>query len=200
MSFRSTIVPLLLLAALAPLAGCDRHNAPAPQATPTGAVNADEAATPGYGAKPALPAAGKIDRSHKGEAAQGASFTDPSGKPVALANFKGKPVLLNLWATWCGPCVAEMPTLDQVAAGMTVVAVSQDLGTEGATKVKAFLDKEKLARIQPYTDPQATLSTAYQAQLPTSILYDSTGHEVWRTSGGMNWTTPDAKALLAEAR
>src|SRR4051812_48263939 len=60
--------------------------------------------------------AGKIDRSHAGSPAPAAAFTDPDGEPASLADFRGKPLLLNLWATWCGPCVEEMPTLDALAA------------------------------------------------------------------------------------
>ncbi|MEO5867292.1 MAG: redoxin family protein [Sphingomonas sp.] len=118
MSFRSTIVLLLVLTSLA---GCDRHNAATPQAT------ASDSSPPAPSGASKEGPAGKLDRSHKGEAAQTAAFIDPAGKPVTLAAFKGKPVLVNMWATWCGPCVAEMPKLDQVAAHMTVVAVSQDL-------------------------------------------------------------------------
>ena len=55
---------------------------------------------------------GSFDRSHKGEAAPAYGFADPTGKQTTLAAYKGTPVLLNLWATWCAPCVAEMPTLD----------------------------------------------------------------------------------------
>jgi thiol-disulfide isomerase/thioredoxin len=211
MSFRSTIVPFLMLASLAPLAACDRHNDATPQATPsrlpvedsgtpvTNATSDAAQANTAEGAPVALPAS-KIDRNHKGQPALALPFTDPAGKPVTLAAFKGKPFLLNMWATWCGPCVAEMPTLDKAATGITVVAVSQDLGPDGAAKVRPFLARAKLAHIQPFTDPQASLSIAYQAELPTSILYDSTGHEVWRTAGGMDWTSDAAMALLAEAK
>ncbi|PMW91389.1 thioredoxin, partial [Pseudomonas sp. FW215-R2] len=67
-----------------------------------------------------------IDRSHKGEAAPTVSFEGPDGKPMTLAAFTGKPVLVNLWATWCGPCVKEMPTLDAAAATIPVATISQD--------------------------------------------------------------------------
>ncbi|MEO5867293.1 MAG: hypothetical protein ABIS14_03475 [Sphingomonas sp.] len=65
--------------------------------------------------------------------------------------------------------------------------------------MRAFLAKAKLARIQPFTDPDAKLSTGYGADLPTTILYDSTGHEQWRATGGLDWTSDASKALLAEA-
>jgi thiol-disulfide isomerase/thioredoxin len=198
MSFRSTIVPLLLPGLLA---GCDRQvstseqaNANTPPIENSGVPSGEVAKS---GDKVVVDTIGTLDRSHKGETAPAVPFQDPAGKPVSIAAFKGKPVLLNLWATWCGPCVAEMPTLDAAAKDMNVVAVSQDL--EGAAKVTPFFAKGGYARLKPYLDPKANLSVAYNASLPTSILYDSAGHEIWRMTGGMDWTTATARALLAEA-
>jgi thiol-disulfide isomerase/thioredoxin len=188
MSFRSTIVSLLATALL--IGGCDRQVSAPEQAKPSPAVPAPSAA--------AAETIGTLDRSHKGEAAPVAAFQDPAGKPVTMAAFAGKPVLLNLWATWCAPCVAEMPTLDALAKTMKVVAVSQDIG--GAEKVAPFFAKAGLKQLQPYLDPKVGLSVALNAELPTSILYDSTGHEVWRMTGGMDWTTASARKLLTEAR
>ncbi|MEP7007779.1 MAG: TlpA disulfide reductase family protein, partial [Sphingomonas bacterium] len=185
------------------LAGCDRQvstseqaNANTPAIENSGAP-AEGATKPGD--KVIVDTIGTLDRSHKGEAAPAAPFQDPAGAPTSIAAFKGKPVLLNLWATWCVPCVAEMATLDAAAKDMAVVAVSQDLGDEARAKVTAFLAKGRYTRIQPYLDPKANLSVSYNASLPTSILYDSAGHEVWRMTGGMDWTTPTARTLLAEA-
>jgi len=145
---------------------------------------------------------GTLDRSHKGEAAPILRFQAPDGTETSAAQFAGKPLLVNLWATWCAPCVKEMPTLDAMAAAhqgsLQVVPVSQDL--DGAAKVKPFFAQHDFKTLQPYLDPQAGLSIAYQASLPMSILYDSTGHEVWRMTGAMDWTTQTAKDLLAEAR
>jgi hypothetical protein len=76
--------------------------------------------------------------------------------------------------------------------------VSQDL--QGADKVAPFFAQHGFTTLKPYLDPHAALSIAYQASLPMSILYDSTGHEVWRMTGAMDWTTETAKDLLAEAR
>ncbi|MDB5712430.1 MAG: thioredoxin [Sphingomonas bacterium] len=201
LSLRSVIVPLLLLGAVA---GCDKQNKAAPQATPS-KPPADEigtgvARTPAKDDKAVVDVIGTLDRSHKGEAAPDIAFTDPAGKPSAVKAFAGKPILLNLWATWCGPCVAEMPALDKAAADITIVAVSQDLGADGAVKAAKFLRDHGVTHLQSYADPETKLSVAYQASLPTSILYDSTGHEVWRMTGGMDWTTETAKQLLAEAK
>lgn len=188
-------MPLLLLGALA---GCDKQNNAAPQATPSklpveGTGTAVEA-PPAKGDKAATDVIGTLDRSHKGEAAA-AAFTDLVGK-----TFAGRPILLNLWATWCGPCVAELPTLDKAATSITIVAVSQDIGADGATKAAKFLRDHGVTHLKFYADPETKLSVAYNASLPTSVLYDSTGHEVWRMTGGMDWTTETAKQLLAEAK
>ena len=204
MSLRSTIVPLLLPALLA---GCDRQVSTSEQAnatTPpiensgTPAESATKTGDKAPGEKVVVDTIGTLDRSHKGEVAPAVSFQDPAGKSMSIAAFKGKPVLLNLWATWCGPCVVEMPTLDAATKDMTIVAVSQDL--EGGAKVTPFFAKGGYTRLQPYLDPKANLSVAYNASLPTSILYDSAGHEVWRMAGGMDWTSGTARDLLAEAR
>lgn len=206
MSSRMLIVCLLGGALM--VAGCDRKSPPPEQAGPEQAnvvqanmASADEVAPDEATGAPATPAE-KIDRSHKGEAGPTVSFTAPDGKPVTLADFKGKPLLLNLWATWCGPCVAEMPTLDAVAGTLKdrvqVVAVSQDL--QGAEKVTPFFAQKNFANLQPYLDAKAGLSLAYQANLPTTILYDSHGKEVWRMLGGNAWNTPAAAKLIAEAR
>lgn len=189
------------------IAACDRQSAPVEQANSMaeGAAPApDEAAPAPDEAAPAaapLPAAGspagKVDRSHKGEAAPTVSFADPSGKPTTLASFRGKPVLVNLWATWCAPCVAEMPTLDALAGtgAVRVVAIAQDLQSE---KVAPFFAARKFAHLQPYQDPKLGLSTGMGASLPTTILYDAGGREVWRVTGGFDWASPQAKVLVAE--
>jgi thiol-disulfide isomerase/thioredoxin len=141
-----------------------------------------------------------IDRSHAGATVPTVAFTSPEGETVTLADFAGKPVLLNLWATWCAPCVAELPTLDALAARegdtLQVLTVSQDLETG---KVVPFLKKTGVEHLPAYTDPKLALSLAYQANLPTTVLIDSTGHEVWRITGGIDWMGEKARELLAEA-
>ena len=178
--------PIVLLLGMALLAGgCDRQKEAAPQAS--------EAAATGAG----------LDRSQRQKPMPDTVILDPDGEQVALDELKGGPVLVNLWATWCAPCVKELPTLDALAkaqkpGGLTVVAVSQDMGPQNS--VRAFLDKLEIGALGAYQDPDMKLSDAYGAQiLPTTILYDAAGNEVWRYVGDLDWTGPEAAKLLAEA-
>lgn len=146
-----------------------------------------------------------VDRSHKGAPASAATFNDPDGHPISLAQFKGVPVLVNLWASWCAPCVKELPTLDKLAAqhrddgALGVVAVSQDSGPQAS--VDAFLAKLNVKDLGAYHDPKMALagSLGPETVLPTSILFDAEGREVWRYVGDLDWTSPEAARLLAEA-
>jgi len=196
---------VLLLAATALIGGCDRPSTPKGQANDSTALpTLDEAAnmTPAPSAPDTgVDVIGKLVRDHKGETAPSAGFTAPDGKPLTLASFAGKPVLLNLWATWCGPCKAEMPTLDKLAGEgkVQVVTVSQDL--DGKAAVDPYLAKAGLKAVKGYTDKELHMSAAFgNPSLPTTILYDSSGKEVWRMIGGMDWTSPTARELLAEAK
>jgi len=192
-------IPFLLLAAL--IGGCDRQSPAPQQAEETNPAPAPVNAT-AQTATVVEEVIGTLDRSHKGEAAPTTPFEDPAGGTVTLANFRGHPVLLNLWATWCAPCVKEMPTLDGLAESLggtvQVIALSQDL--EGARKVDPFFQKAGFKRLQPYLDKDAAMSTGLTVNLPETILYDSQGKEVWRMAGGMDWTGQTARELVAEAQ
>ena len=147
------------------------------------------------------PKAGAMDRSRAGTAAPDTSFEDPDGEATSLAAFRGKPLLLNLWATWCAPCVKELPTLDALqareGARLKVLTVSQDM--EGRAKVEAFLAKGKYRTLEAWLDPQmALMSELGVTTLPTTILYDAEGREVWRVAGDKDWAGAEAAALLAE--
>jgi thiol-disulfide isomerase/thioredoxin len=188
LSLRPTIAFLLVLTAVS-IAGCDRQSPSQEQANATAPANA---------AAPEM--TGVLDTSHKGEAAPATPFQDPSGKIVTIASFKGRPLLLNLWATWCVPCIREMPTLDTLAqqgGRLQVVAVSQDM--KGAEKVRPFFNQHRFKALKPYLDPDLGLSLGFGANLPTTILYDAEGKEVWRYAGGLDWTSDTAKAMLAQA-
>jgi thiol-disulfide isomerase/thioredoxin len=149
----------------------------------------------------AKPAPG-LDRSRAGKPAPDTAFQDPDGEPVTLADLRGRPVLLNLWATWCAPCVEEMPTLDALAlregSRLQVVALSEDL--EGREKVEAFLAARRFRRLDSWLDREMALMAALGVQtLPTTILFDAEGREVWRVTGAEDWTDARAAALVTEA-
>jgi len=191
-SARVAIVCLLALTA----AGCDRQSPPPEQANAQ--ANAT-AASPDEATGATSTAQIGVDRSQKGEAAPATVFKDAAGKPTTLAAFKGKPVLVNLWATWCGPCVAELPTLEALSKSgkVRVAAISQDTGA--AAKVPAFLKEHGAPTLTPYLDDKMALSTGWSANLPTTILFDSAGKEVWRWNGGNDWNSAAAAKLIAEA-
>ena len=185
---------IVCLLALALLAGCDRQEAPAPQA------NNDVAAAASAGG-PALPTKG-VDRTKAGTPAPDVVFQNPDGGAFDLTKFKGTPVLVNLWATWCAPCVKELPTLQKldethaVDGNLGIAIVSQDMGPK--TSVDAFL-KSKGIGLRSYLDPEMKLTGALGVEvMPTTILYDAQGREVWRYVGDLDWTGEEAKKLLAE--
>ncbi len=175
--FTRAVLGVLLLAG-----GCDRQSHGNPQQ--------GEAEAP----------ATQIDRSHKGSQLPDLAFKNAAGQELRLAMLAGKPVLINLWATWCGPCVAELPTLDRLAArsdAPRVVTLSQDLGEPG--KVAAFLQQRGLTKLPGWLDPDNTATSHYAATtLPTSVLYDAQGREIWRMTGGRDWSTPASARLLDE--
>jgi thiol-disulfide isomerase/thioredoxin len=163
--------------------------------------NRSAADQPGWAGPKEEPRTGRLDRSRAGDPAPATAFEDPDGDPASLAAFGGKPLLVNLWATWCGPCVAEMPTLDSLAARegerLQVVTVSQDL--DGRDKVEAFFARQGYRHLQTWLDPQMALMGALKVDtLPTTILYDAQGREVWRVTGMEDWQSGRAALLLKE--
>jgi thiol-disulfide isomerase/thioredoxin len=157
---------------------------------------------PGWSGPPAEVPTGRLDRSNAGSAAPATEFEDPDGAPASLADFRGKPVLVNLWATWCAPCVAEMPTLDSLAARegerLKVLTVSEDL--DGREKVEAFFARRGYRNLETWLDPQMALMEALKVDtLPTTILYDPEGREVWRVVGMEDWQSGRAALRLKEA-
>ena len=177
---RAAIALLLALA----VAGCDKPKPTQPQAE---AVNEP---------------IGRVDVSARGQDAPAKPFLGPDDGPATLAKFRGKPLMVNLWATWCAPCIAEMPTLDKLAGRekerFQLIVVSQDLA--GRREVTPFFQKEKFANLQPYLDKENVLMEALKIDtLPTTIFYDAAGKEQWRVIGAMNWDGERAKTLIEGA-
>jgi thiol-disulfide isomerase/thioredoxin len=143
-----------------------------------------------------------VDRSHRGEAFPKISFLDEEDKPMGYGPLLGTPTLVNLWATWCAPCVKELPTLQalqkQASTTLYVATINQD--TAPRASVEAFLAEHKLD-LPIYRDPKMAVSSAFgpDTVLPTSILYDANGKEVWRYVGDLDWASPEAARLIAEA-
>jgi len=122
------------------------------------------------------------------------------GELVRLGDLRGRPVLLNLWATWCGPCVAEMPALEALAAEragtpLAIMAVSED--RKGETVVAPFVEKLKLEQLPVYLDPAGDVRHAFGVDaIPVTILIDRGGREIGRFLGPVPWDGPAARRLI----
>ena len=128
------------------------------------------------------------------------AFTDANDKPVKLADYKGKTVLLNFWATWCAPCVKEMPSLDKLQAEMgkdKFVVLPLSLDGPSKPKVAPFYADRKLANLGIYFDKgKKALGALDISVLPTSVLVDPEGREIGRMEGDADWDKPEAVALM----
>ena len=128
-------------------------------------------------------------------------FVDGSGAARSLSDWKGKVVLLNLWATWCAPCRKEMPALDrlQKALGSDVFeVVPLNLDRGGVETAKKFLDQIKNEALKLYADPSTRASTELNAVgMPTTILIDRDGRELGRIVGPAEWDGAGAQRLIA---
>src|SRR5256885_1748587 len=135
------------------------------------------------------------------------SFEDADGKPKKLSDWRGKTVLLNLWATWCVPCRKEMPALDELAGKLggpdfDVVAINID--TRDPDKPKAWLDELGVKRLAYYADPSGKvfqeLKMAGRAfGMPTTMLIDPAGCEIGTIAGPAEWASDDAAKLIQAA-
>jgi thiol-disulfide isomerase/thioredoxin len=128
------------------------------------------------------------------------SFTNESGQSMSLSDFKGKMVLLNLWATWCVPCREEMPTLDRLQSvlgseSFTVVALSLD--QEGSVVVKDFYEQLNLKHLEIYVDERMSAPALLNViGVPATLLIDREGREIGRKLGPAEWDSPEVVAQI----
>lgn len=131
------------------------------------------------------------------------AFSDADAKTKSLADWRGKVVLLNIWATWCVPCREEMPALDKLETKLggkdfEVVAVNIDKG--GPEKPAAFLKETGVTKLALYTDPSGKLFSKLKAVgMPTTLVIDRNGKEIGRLIGPADWASPEAIALIEAA-
>jgi len=128
-------------------------------------------------------------------------FQDGAGRAVVLSDFKGRYVLLNLWATWCSPCAEEMPSLNGLpnhfpAGKLMIIPLSED--HDGETVTKSFYRRHGLDRLQAYSDPSGqSLPLLHARGLPTTVLIDPAGMEIARFEGAVDWTAAPTLAYLS---
>ena len=127
------------------------------------------------------------------------SLADSSGQTIELSDLRGKPVIVNLWATWCEPCLREMPSLERVQSRfgerIAVLAVSEDRG--GGKTVDPFIAKLGLKSVKIYIDPKSEAGHAFAVRgLPTSLLIDRNGMVIGRVEGAAEWDSPKILGVL----
>ncbi len=155
----------------------------------------------GLPARPAMAAPHGMNRLRENEAAlPDLVFTDAAGRPKTMADFAGRGVVINLWATWCPPCVAEMPALDRLAAALArenidILPLSSDRG--GAPVVQAFYERTQVRNLGVWLDPRGAAARALGARgLPTTVIVDRGGRERARLEGDAAWDAPEFLALI----
>jgi len=142
-----------------------------------------------------------LNRLREGEAPlPDLSFTNAEGRAHTIADFAGRGLVINLWATWCPPCVAEMPALDRLAAtlereNIQVLPLSSDRG--GREVVQAFYERTGLRTLRIWLDPRGAASRALGARgLPTTVIVDRGGRERARLEGDAAWDAPEFIAAI----
>lgn len=188
-------VLIALLLGFAPLfAACDRQSGETSQEVMSGSGPAES-----YGGTETM---GRVSVEHRGMAAPDLAFSDAGGQTIRLEDFEGQPLLVNLWATWCAPCIREMPALEALAervdGQLKVLTLSQDL--QGADVVGPFFAENGFRHLEQWLDEENAMMQALALDtLPVTILYDEDGTELFRVIGGMDWAGERAETLISGA-
>ncbi len=202
--------------ALAPAAETARANAPAPRGSsgaaehekrePAVRLAAAEAPRPasGSGLKGLNRGAMAAFLVHKSpKVLPEITFVGEGGTPHKLSDWKGRVILVNIWATWCAPCRKEMPALDRLKAALggpafDVLAISID--RSGLDKPRRFLEQVKVKHLALYNDKTGKTASLLKAfGIPSTLLIDRQGREIGRLTGPAEWDSPEAKALVSAA-
>ena len=142
----------------------------------------------------------KFEPAEKPARAPDTVFTAEDGAKLTLKDFRGRIVLLNFWATWCGPCVREMPSLERLhkklgTANFTVIALSED--RKGWEKITPFRKQIGLTTLPLFHDVSSKMMFAARARgLPTTLLIGRDGRELGRLTGPAEWDSDEAVALM----
>ena len=181
--------------------GADNGSGPAPAAVRVAQASPEQALPPGPGANPlSVGEMAKFVFKKAPEPLPEFTFLDGAGKERSLKDWRGRVVLLNIWATWCLPCRKEMPDLERLQAELgsdkfEVVALSVDRG--GLEASKKFLDQIKVTKLGLYADPSSRASSTLKIiGMPATLLIDAEGREIGRLLGPAEWHSEDAKALV----
>jgi thiol-disulfide isomerase/thioredoxin len=185
---RGVSIALGVIAAAAVAAGAYRYLAP-----PTAPRGASAGATLTLGGQ-------RFVRHATPQPLPAVAFTDGEGRGLSLAQFRGRVVLLNVWATWCAPCRKEMPTLDRLQArfgdwDFEVVALSIDAG--GTVEIRKFFRQVGIQHLRIYNDPSTDVTARLNiVGVPATLLIDSAGREIGRALGPAEWDAPDVVEMI----
>ena len=128
------------------------------------------------------------------------AFVTADGTAHHLTEFKGRGMVVNMWATWCSPCVAEMPSLEALSKALApqdiaVLPLSSDRG--GADAVSAWFQEHGITALPVLLDPKGAMARAFGARgIPTTVIIDTGGQAVARLEGAADWASPAAQALI----
>lgn len=146
------------------------------------------------------PSLARLEPANTAKSVPAVAFTDGEGRRHMLSEFRGRYVLLNLWATWCSPCVRELPALAALQAAMPdnrLAVVAVNVGRSGAAETSEFLKEHGARSLGVYLDTNIALMRAFRAYgLPFSILIDAQGREVARAAGPNDWNAKTAIAYF----